>query len=50
MTVPRLLGFAEYWTDSPPVNETVAAYLRAEAGGSEQSDPNDLLALYPRSP
>ena len=32
MTLPRLLGFAEYWAESPPVGELAAAYVRARSG------------------
>lgn len=45
-----LAGFAEYWTDAPPVNELVAAYLGVKGTGSEEaaSDPAELFQMMPK--
>lgn len=49
MTLPRLKGFAEYWDETPPVNESVAAiFQKKDEGSAHPSDPHDLLMQYPR--
>jgi hypothetical protein len=53
MTIPRLLGFAEYWTETPPANEILALVHRKDDGGSsssgERGDPNELFQMMPKA-
>lgn len=47
-----LRGFAEYWEESPPVNELVAAWLEVRgkgSGGESAGDPGELLQMFPKA-
>ena len=49
MTIPRLLGFAEYWQDSPPVNESVAQIFEGESSPSSPvGEESSLFGLFPQ--
>lgn len=52
MTLLRLKGFAEYWKESPPVNEVAAAWLKSQGALAAplalEDEAPDLLEMIPR--
>jgi hypothetical protein len=50
MTIPRLLGFAEYWKESPPVNESVAQVFGGESSPEPPAGeaPPSLFDAFPQ--
>lgn len=48
MTLPRLEEMSEYWNESPPVNETFAAFIGLEP--PKTGSMEDLLAEFGINP